>query len=174
MALHVVSACTSRVWHHGSSCASTLLGCEAEHQTRVLLPWRRFIACCSGTAGWGPRGGGRAGRAQDQRKSLKAHRRAALSGKGLNDDFADDVADIIAAADGAGRSAGCAAAAPPQGRFAPQDHCLRWRRNLRRQSPPAVRGCRPCRCSPCKGGTVPAAIQWMIQLSGISFPNRLT
>ena len=51
-------------------------------------------------------------REQDQRKSLKAHKRAALSGMGLNDDFADDVADIIAAAEGATRSQGCAALYP--------------------------------------------------------------
>ena len=37
---------------------------------------------------------------QDQRKSLKAQRRAALSGRALNDDFADDVAELVAAAEG--------------------------------------------------------------------------
>lgn len=37
---------------------------------------------------------------QEQRKSLKAQRRAALSGKALNDDFADDVAELVAAAGG--------------------------------------------------------------------------
>jgi hypothetical protein len=38
---------------------------------------------------------------QEQRKGLKAQRRAALSGKALHDDFADDVAELVAAAGGA-------------------------------------------------------------------------
>lgn len=41
---------------------------------------------------------------KDQRRSLKAHKRAALSGKGLNDDFADDVAELVAATEGVSRS----------------------------------------------------------------------
>jgi len=40
---------------------------------------------------------------QEQRKGLKAQRRAALSGKALQDDFADDVAELVAATEG-----GCA------------------------------------------------------------------
>lgn len=37
---------------------------------------------------------------KDERKRLKAQRRAGLSGKALLDDFQDDIADIVA---GAGR-----------------------------------------------------------------------
>jgi len=48
-------------------------------------------------------------RAQEQRKAVKAQRRAGLSGKALLDDFGDDVADLVDMADGLGRQSGCAA-----------------------------------------------------------------
>ena len=47
-------------------------------------------------------------RAQEQRKAVKAQRRAGLSGKALLDDFGDDVADLVDMADGLGRQPGCA------------------------------------------------------------------
>ena len=45
---------------------------------------------------------------QEQRKAVKAQRRAGLSGKALLDDFGDDVADLVDMADGLGRQSGCA------------------------------------------------------------------
>ena len=44
---------------------------------------------------------------QEQRKAVKAQRRAGLSGKALLDDFGDDVADLVDMADGLGRQSGC-------------------------------------------------------------------
>ena len=43
---------------------------------------------------------------REERKQLKAQRRAGLSGKALLDDFADDVADLIGAGNGAGGGGG--------------------------------------------------------------------